>query len=160
MLCDRFQPIEKRFFRTLNKFLEPVIKVGVGFPGLSPVGAIILETRGRKSGQTYQTPVLASEFDDFLIISTARSRSQWVKNLAVTPQTRIWLRGQSQPVSAYVIGSEVDQAATSPTIQPVIKRLRSLSKLTGASFAILEKKALPQLASSPNVIGRFEPARG
>ena len=160
MLCSRLQPIEKRFFSTLNRFLEPVIRAGVGSPGLSPIGAIILETTGRKSGRTYRTPVLASEFDNFLVISTVRARSQWVKNLAVAPQTRVWLRGQSQPVSAYVIGSEVDQAATSPTIEPVIKRLRLLSNLTGASFAILEKQASPQLVSVPKAVGRFEPARG
>jgi hypothetical protein len=69
--------IEKRFFRTLNTYLEPLISTGLGSPGVTPVGAVVLETTGRKSGRTYKTPVLASEFATLLLVSTVRSR--WAK---------------------------------------------------------------------------------
>ena len=137
------QALEKRFFRTLNTYLEPLISTGVGSPGLTPVGAVVLETTGRKSGRTYKTPVLASEFASLLLVSTVRSRSQWIKNLAVTPQTKVWLRGESVPVTAYVIGPELSDSeeipAPTPLVQFLIKRLRRLSQLTGANYAILDR---------------------
>ena len=149
MFRQRLQSVEKRVFRTLNSYLEPVIRTGVGSPGFTPVGAVVLETTGRKSGLTFKTPVLASEFADLLLISTVRSGSQWVKNLAAAPQTQVWLRGQSVPVMAYVIGPEIPSLEalpeTSPVVRFLIQRLRRLSKLTGTSFAILDRR-LPQLS--------------
>jgi hypothetical protein len=72
-----------------------------------------------------------------------RSRSQWIKNLAVTPQTKVWLRGESVPVTAYVIGPELSDSeeipAPTPLVQFLIKRLRRLSQLTGANYAILDR---------------------
>jgi deazaflavin-dependent oxidoreductase (nitroreductase family) len=162
MFRRSFQSLEKRFFRTLNTYLEPLISTGLGSPGLTPVGAVVLETTGRKSGRTYKTPVLASEFATLLLVSTVRSRSQWIKNLAATPQTKVWLRGQSVPVTAYVIGRGQSVPVTayvigprlsrsegipapSPIVQFLINRLRRWSKLTGADFAILDRHA-PQVS--------------
>jgi deazaflavin-dependent oxidoreductase (nitroreductase family) len=149
MFCQNLQLVEKRFFRTLNSYLEPLIRTGVGSPGLVPVGAIVMETTGRKSGHTYKTPVLASEFADLLLVSTVRSKSQWVKNLAATPQTQVWLRGQTVPVTAYVVGPQLPEAegvmSPSPLVRFLIRRLKRLSKLTGANFAILDRRA-PQLS--------------
>ena len=66
MLSKALSQIEKPFFRTLNKYLEPAIRAGFGSTGLAPVGAVVLETTGRKSGRTYKTPVLASQVRCFL----------------------------------------------------------------------------------------------
>ena len=144
------QSLEKRFFRTLNTYLEPLISTGVGSPGLTPVGAVVLETTGRKTGRTYKMPVLASEFADLLLVSTVRSRSQWIKNLAATPQTQVWIRGQSVPVTAYVIGPKLSHSeempAPTPFVRFLIERLRRLSKLTGANFAILDRH-VPQVST-------------
>lgn len=145
MIRTSLQSLEKRFFRTLNTYLEPLIATGVGSPGLTPVGAVVLETTGRKTGRTYKTPVLASEFADLLLVSTVRSRSQWTKNLAVTPQTKVRLRGQDVPVTAYVIGPGLSHSeevpAPTPLVRFLIERLRRLSKLTGATYAILDRQA-------------------
>lgn len=141
MLCQILQPLEKKFFRTLNNYLEPLLEAGVGSPGLAPVGAVVLETKGRKSGRTYKVPLLASEVANLLLISTVRGRSQWIKNLAAKPQTRVWLRGRLQSVTAYVIGPELASLETLPEPSPLTRRLieglEPLSRLTGASFAIL-----------------------
>jgi deazaflavin-dependent oxidoreductase (nitroreductase family) len=150
MLRKSLQSLEKPFFRTVNSYLEPLIRTGFGSPRLTPVGAIVLETKGRKTGRTYKMPVLASEFADFLIVSTVRSRSQWVKNLAATPQTRVWLRGQPQPVTAHIIASDANQATkprvSSPQAELLVEGLRPLSKLTGVNFAVLEKQASQQIS--------------
>jgi deazaflavin-dependent oxidoreductase (nitroreductase family) len=103
----------------------------------------VLETTGRKSGRTYKMPVLASEFAGLLLVSTVRSRSQWIKNLAAGPQTNVWLRGESVPVAAYVVGPGLSHSeeipAPTPLVEFLIKRLRRLSKLTGANFAVLDR---------------------
>ena len=144
-----FQSLEKRFFRTLNTYLEPLISTGYGSPGLTPVGAVVLETTGRKTGRTYKTPVMASEFAGLLLVSTVRSRSQWIKNLAATPQTNVWLRGESVPVTAYVVGPRLSTSEEipepTPLVQFLIKRLGRLSRLTGANFAILDQY-VPQVS--------------
>jgi hypothetical protein len=156
MFRKSLQLVEKRIFRTLNTYLEPLIHTGVASPGLTPVGAVVLEIQGRKSGRTYKVPMLASEFANLLLISTARSRSQWIKNLAATPETKIWLRGQSRPVTAYVIRPAVSQGTMSPAVSPLVRfligRLRPLSKVTGASFAILEKQTPQRLSSSQKAV--------
>ena len=62
MFRKGLQSLEKRFFRTLNTYLEPLISSGFGSPGLAPLGTVVLETTGRKSGRGYKTPVLGAEF--------------------------------------------------------------------------------------------------
>jgi deazaflavin-dependent oxidoreductase (nitroreductase family) len=145
MFRKSFRSLEKSFFRTLNTYLEPLISTGFGSPGLKPVGAVVLETTGRKSGRTYKTPVLASEFATLLLVSTVRSRSQWIKNLAATPQTIVWVRGESVPVTAYVVGPRLSPSEEIPPPSPIVKflinRLRRWSKLAGANFAILDRHA-------------------
>jgi deazaflavin-dependent oxidoreductase (nitroreductase family) len=151
MFCKSTQALEKRFFRTLNTYLEPLISTGVGSPGLTPVGAVVLETTGRKSGRTYKMPVMASEFAGLLLVSTVRSRSQWIKNLAATPQTKVRLRGQTVPVTAYVIGPGLSHSeeipVPTPLVQFLIKRLKRMSKLTGANYAILDRH-VPQVSGA------------
>ena len=138
MFRKSFQSLEKRFFRTLNTYLEPLISTGFGSPGLTPVGAVVLETTGRKSGRTYKTPVLASEFATLLLVSTVRSRSQWIKNLAATPQTEVWIRGETVPVTAYVIGPRLSHSeeipAPSPIVEFLIKRLRRWRQANRGQF--------------------------
>ena len=53
--------LEAEFFRTLNAFVEPAVRMGFGSPWIVPVGAVVLETTGRRSGRSYRTPVLATE---------------------------------------------------------------------------------------------------
>ncbi|MEM7126362.1 MAG: nitroreductase/quinone reductase family protein [Chloroflexota bacterium] len=144
--CQSLQQLEKAFYANLNQILEPLIRAGVGSPGLVPVGPIVVEAIGRKSGRVYNTPVLATECADLLLISTVRSRSQWYKNLASTPQTRVWLRGQPQDVAAHIISPHLSLSSIS-TAQPpsplarlLIDGLRPFSTLTGVRFAIFEPR--------------------
>jgi hypothetical protein len=56
-----------------------------------------------------------------------------------------WLRGQAVLVTAYVIGPGLCHSETTPAPTPLVRflinRLRRLSKLTGANFAILDRHA-------------------
>ena len=95
--------LEAEFFRTLNAFVEPAVQMGFGSPWIVPLGAVVLETTGRRSGRSYRTPVLAAEIEGHLLVSTVRaSRSQWIKNTRAHPDVRYWLRGQEREATALV----------------------------------------------------------
>lgn len=142
MIRQTFQQAEKKLFRTLNHYIEPIAKAGIGSPGLSPVGVIVLETVGRKSGRVYSTPLVASGLADLLLVSTVRQTSQWIKNLAATPETHLWLRGEHQAVRAYVLGPGLsispDLPKPSALVQLLLEQLTLPSKVTGSCFAVLD----------------------
>jgi hypothetical protein len=51
---------EAEFFRTLNALGESAVRAGCGSPGLFPVGMVVLETTGAKSGLPRRVPLLAT----------------------------------------------------------------------------------------------------
>ena len=144
------QTIEKTFFRNLNRVLEPTIRAGIGSPWLVPVGAVVLETVGRKSGRVYNVPVLASEFRGVLVVSTVRGRSQWIRNVAAQPAIGVWLRGSRRDCRAYVVtGGEMRTeglAEPSTTVQWLIDSLKPLSKTGVIDFAVLVLEAQTESA--------------
>lgn len=81
--------IERQFFRTLNRVVEPMVRAGLGSPRIAPGGLIVLETTGRKSGRRFRTPLAATRIGDYVLVATARgSRSQWVPNASARPSVR------------------------------------------------------------------------
>src|SRR5258706_260204 len=96
------------FFRGLNQVVEPLIRAGLGAPILTPVGAIVIETQGRKTGQTLSVPLLAALVGDLVVVSTVRRRSNWLKNLAANPAVRYWLSGRQREATAFAIGPQFE----------------------------------------------------
>ena len=93
--------INGQFFRTLNAFVEPMVRVGWGSPWIAPTGLIVLETTGRRSGRQHRTPVVATEIQGHVLVSTVRGdRSEWIKNMRATPEVCYWLRGQLREATA------------------------------------------------------------
>jgi hypothetical protein len=78
----------------LNELLLPLIKVGVGAPFLNPIGLVVLEVAGRRSGRIYSVPLVAWSLGNLVVVSTVRSESAWVKNLRAAGAAAIWLRGR------------------------------------------------------------------
>lgn len=139
-MTQPFYQLESVFFKTLNAATEPLIRAGLGNPVCWPTGAIVLETTGRKTGRTRKVPLVATRMGSLLLVSTLRSRSQWLKNLARHPQTRYWLGGRLHEASAFVIAPGL--AAPSLEETPLLVRyLASIlipqSQLLGMGFAIL-----------------------
>ena len=94
---------EREFFRTLNRAVEPWVAVGLGSTGLSPLGIVLIETKGRRTGILRRTPLLACLVERHLIVTTLRgSRSQWWRNLVVEPETRAWILGAPRHFTAAV----------------------------------------------------------
>ena len=103
MTLQLLPQLETDFFRALNQFAEPLIRLGFGNPLLWPTGTIVIETTGRKSGRQFNVPVLATRIGSLIVFSTVRCRSQWVQNLAANPEVRYWLGGKAREATALII---------------------------------------------------------
>lgn len=138
---------EARLFRTLNRFIEPAVQAGFGSPGIWPTGFIVLESTGRRTGRKYRVPVAASVWGQFILTSTVRGeRSQWLKNLSVTPTLRYWLLGQEHEADAIVFLPRAPMPARTDMPDLVRTLAPSLSFLSalGMGFAVLT----PRLSST------------
>jgi deazaflavin-dependent oxidoreductase (nitroreductase family) len=134
--------IEDEFYRSLNTVVEPLVRAGVGSTPFWPMGAIVLETRGRTTGRKLRVPLLAARAGEFLVVSTLRGRSQWIKNLAAGSEVRYWLGGRPHAATAFVLTP--GEAATPDDLPPraacLAALLRRQSQLFGVSFAILSPR--------------------
>jgi len=139
--------VEKRFFRTLNSVVEPLVRRGVGSSRLAPASLILLETTGFKSGQRRRTPLLSLRLGRYRLVGTARGdRSFWVRNLQKNPGTNYFVGGNSRSSEAILIAPDFDNL-DSWELSSFISRLTSaLVGYTdkGWAFALL----VPQEASS------------
>lgn len=134
------RPLETEFFRALNLFVEPLVRAGVGSPGLFPAGAIVLETTGRKTGRRLSLPLLGTLVGDLAVVGTARPRSQWVRNVAARPQVRYWLLGRRREATAVVVAPGLDTSGAAGASQAagcLASVLRPWTYTLGMSFAIL-----------------------
>jgi deazaflavin-dependent oxidoreductase (nitroreductase family) len=112
---------EAAFFEGLNGLVEPLLRAGFGSPGSCASGVILVETTGRRSGRTISVPLVAAALGDLVIVSTLRARrSQWVRNLAATPQVRYWAHGRAREATAIVIGDGRDRTGHSESIVEAI----------------------------------------
>ncbi len=136
--------IEVEFFRTLNRVVEPMVRVGIGSPRIVPSGFIVLETRGRKSGRLRRSPLAATRIGKHVLVGTYRgNRSQWVRNLVAHPHTRFWLGGKARDARAFVMHEgkrfRVPKSLPAP-LQRVVCFLSRYTKL-GWAFAVLSPRS-------------------
>jgi deazaflavin-dependent oxidoreductase (nitroreductase family) len=151
MLIPAFDRLEADFFRGLNQIVEPLVRAGLGAPVLVPAGAIVIETLGRKSGSPSKVPLMAALVGDFIVVSTLRRRSNWLKNLAAHPEVRFWLGGRERVATAFTIGPGIEGNKQSEKVAEMPQRVSCLanalkqhSSIFGTGFAIL----MPREAST------------
>ena len=89
-------------FRTLNRFVGPAVKAGFGSPPPGGFGAVVVESTGRVSGQRREVPVFGLRVGDRVIVSTVRSRSQWMRNLEADDRAAVWYCGRRHDARATV----------------------------------------------------------
>jgi len=81
-------------------------RIGAGFR--KPVPTLLLEHVGRRSGETYTTPLLyLLDGSDVVVVASQGglpTNPQWLHNLRANPDTRVWLRREVRDVRARVAG--------------------------------------------------------
>ena len=139
-MSNSFAKIEQTVFRSLNAWVEPAVRKGIGSPTFTPASLIVLETVGFKSGAQRRTPLWTVRLGRYRLVSTARGdRSFWVKNLLKQPRVSYYLGGKRREAKAVVFAGSAAQPQS--TELPLI--IRGLSKLftnyaeKGWAFAIL-----------------------
>ena len=145
-MASRVTPaaIEREFFRTLNRVVEPLVRAGVGSPRVVPGGLIVLETRGRKSGRLVKTPLAATRLGGYVLVATVRGkRSQWVLNLAAEPKARFWVGGQAREARAFVIheGKRFRVPKSLPRAVQLVAEILAPYRKAGWAFAILSPRS-------------------
>ena len=101
LVTDLLPPtVTRTAFRVLNSVVRPALAAGLGNPLPFGVGAAVVETTGRTSGQPRRVPVLTARFGDRLAVSTLRSDSHWFANLEADPDVRVQLFGDDRPAVA------------------------------------------------------------
>jgi deazaflavin-dependent oxidoreductase (nitroreductase family) len=90
----------------INNIVEGIVRAGIGSPLCAGIGLVIIETKGRKTGQPRSVPVLAQRFRNTLFVSTVRADSQWVRNLRAddSPAVIVGRRSQDVVVTSRQIG--------------------------------------------------------
>jgi deazaflavin-dependent oxidoreductase (nitroreductase family) len=133
-----------RFYRTLNRFVEPVAEAGCFSPEFWPTGLILLETTGRNSGKPHRTPVLAMLMDGHLIVRTFRGeRSQWFQNLRANPEVAYWSGGERRRAHAKVHapGEHCSTESLPPFAAAAVAAAGLAVQLMGWRFAVLVPEA-------------------
>ena len=121
----------------LNDALAPAVRLGLANPLPFSTGIVLLEVTGRKTGLKRTVPLVCTDYGTLLAVSTVRSNSQWVRNLAANPRAEIWLRGRKRTVLAavYSNGKRLDQSGL-PDDLPA-RAASSFSALSRTSVALL-----------------------
>ena len=133
--------LEAEYFRALNLIVEPAVRAGCGPTGIVPIGLIVLETKGWRTGRLRRTTVLASAIGDYLLVSTVRGRrSHWVKNLSHNAELRYWSGDQPRQATAIVFAPDEDLPNLQgwpPLFSALAASLASPVKDLGCAFALL-----------------------
>ena len=104
-------------FRATGGRIGSKWRIGAGFR--KPVPVLLLEHVGRKSGDTYTTPLLYMEDGADLVVVASQgglpTNPQWFYNLREHPETRVRLRSERRPVRARVADAD-ERAALWPRL--------------------------------------------
>ena len=100
MIPNAYDNIARSGFRLLNRVVEPALDRGIGNPFPIGIGAVVVETTGRVSGQPRRVPLMTSRIGDRLIVSTVRADSQWMANLEADPTARVQVGGEFRDATA------------------------------------------------------------
>lgn len=97
------------------------VVAGLTRAGISVMGSRVLEVRGRKTGEPRRTPVNLLEFEDGRYLVAPRGHTQWVRNLRVSGEGRLWLGRRSESFTA----TELSDAEKPRLLRAYLKRWKA-----------------------------------
>jgi deazaflavin-dependent oxidoreductase (nitroreductase family) len=108
-LIKHMAKIQVRMFKLTNGRIGSKWRVGAGFR--KPVPTLLLDHVGRKSGNTFTTPLLYLEDGPNLVVVASQGglpkNPQWFPNLVASPETTVRIKREGhRPVRARVAGPE------------------------------------------------------
>lgn len=163
LLTSRWARLKVRLVRLVQRrLINPVVRGGL-LIGLNPLGVVLLETIGRRSGEPRQTVVgngrgRGDAAEDFWIVAEHGYRAAYVRNLIAQPRVRV--RVGWGPAARWVDAV----AEVRPDLDPrVVQRhlvgwhpLRAVNALTvrilGAELLVVHLRLEPQ--REPAAAGR------
>lgn len=87
---DKYRLVNQLQKRVANPVIRAVLMRGISLPGYA-----LLETTGRKSGQSRRVPVGDGlEGETFWIVAEHGRRAGYVRNIEANPQVRVKVRGR------------------------------------------------------------------
>jgi deazaflavin-dependent oxidoreductase (nitroreductase family) len=86
--------------------------------GVSVLGSRVLEVRGRSSGEPRRTPVNLLGFEGERYLVSPRGETQWVRNLRVSGEGRLFVGKRSESFTA----AELADDEKAPVLRAYLKR--------------------------------------
>jgi deazaflavin-dependent oxidoreductase (nitroreductase family) len=86
--------------------------------GVSVLGSRVLEVRGRSSGEPRRTPVNLLDFEGERYLVSPRGETQWVRNLRVSGEGRLFVGKRSESFTA----AELADDEKAPVMRAYLKR--------------------------------------
>jgi deazaflavin-dependent oxidoreductase (nitroreductase family) len=122
------------FMKFANRLAAWMAARGVGAMGKQ---LLVLETRGRRSGKIYKTPLGALEQDGGLyVIATRGPQTDWYQNARAADRVQVSRAGQRRPMRAVpVTAADQKQALIAAYIQRFPQVSAQLARATGTEDA-------------------------
>ena len=87
--------------------------------GISIAGSRVLEVVGRKSGRPRRTPVNLLKFDGQQYLVAPRGQTQWVKNIRVCPEGKLFVGPRSESIT---VSEVVDDDQKLPVLRAYLRK--------------------------------------
>ncbi len=120
----------------MTRFFNSIFGLFAGM-GLLPKRNIMLETKGRRSGQTRSVPVNIVDYEGRRYLVSPRGESEWVRNVRAAGGQAVFRHGKREPVRL----QELPAAERAPIIQ---KYLAENAMATKQHFGIDPKSGIAE----------------
>jgi hypothetical protein len=141
MIIQAMQPVGGTHVRHAERGYRATGARGRHDRAAMPASLIVLETRGRTTGQLRRTPLVAAIFGDLAVVGTIRARrSQWIRNAAASPNLRYFRFGCAREAQALIFipgERELVVGSMSPLARLVAVTMLPWAEAANFAFAIL-----------------------
>ena len=123
---------KRRLSTALSRYVvSPVVKLAVRLRLVRRW--VILETRGRRTGEPRQTPVGNGLADDtFWIVAEHGSKAGYVRNIAADPRVRVFVNGRWRSGAAHALPDDdpLERQRSLPALNARVVRLMGTDLMT------------------------------